>query len=279
MGSGRVRGGRGRRGCPSAMAGAALILLAIVWVAVIEYCAEREALAYRKLAEISGGSGTMAECIIENAFEEQEAGGEAKEAFASDRGAGSVLEPPYDWDALADINRDIIGWLYLPNLIDLPVAGALDNEFYLSHDFMGEKSRSGCLFMDRDTEEGDFNRVIYGHNMGIGSDAMFSVLLRYEDADYFEENSVLFYTDRYENMTAYDVIAVVKYDVNDVGEWDFRTRRHESGEDYLAWMTQLKERAFLYREPEKLPEGLITLATCDRRIYGKDGRFLIIGGR
>ena len=43
-------------------------------------------------------------------------------------------------------------------------------------------------------------------------------------------------------------------------------------------MAQLKERAFLYWEPEQLPDRLITLATCDRRVYGKDGRFLVVGG-
>ena len=98
-------------------------------------------------------------------------------------------------------------------------------------------------------------------------------------AEYFNENSVLFYTDRYENMAAYEVIAVVKYNVDDVGEWDFRVRNHGNRKECLAWMAQLKEMAFLYREPEGFPERLITLATCDRRVYGKDGRFLIIGGK
>ena len=114
--------------------------------------------------------------------------------------------------------------------------------------------------------------------MWAGSEAMFSVLLRYEEEDYFRENGVLFYTDRYDRVTAYDVIAIVKYNVNDVGEWDFRVRNHGNREELLAWMAQLKERAFLYWEPEQLPDRLITLATCDRRVYGKDGRFLVVGG-
>ncbi len=41
--------------------------------------------------------------------------------------------------------------------------------------------------MDKDTQVWDFNRVIYGHNMGAGSDAMFSTLLKYEQEDYFRK--------------------------------------------------------------------------------------------
>lgn len=84
----------------------------------------------------------------------------------------------YDWDALCSVNEDIKGWLYMPNtLINFPVVGMDDNAFYLSHDFSGEKSSAGCPFMDKDTQVWDFNRVIYGHNMGAGSYAMFSTLL------------------------------------------------------------------------------------------------------
>ena len=252
--------------------GILLIGVAAVWTAAIGRRTEKEAMEYRKLAEISGHSGTVAGFLIENSFRRPEP---EREIHTDEE---RVTEAFYDWDALAGINRDIIGWLYLPNLVDMPVVGALDNQFYLSHDFSGKKSSSGCPFMDRDTEEGDFNRVIYGHNMGAGSEAMFSVLLRYEEEDYFRENGVLFYTDRYDRVTAYDVIAIVKYNVNDVGEWDFRVRNHGNREELLAWMAQLKERAFLYREPEQLPDRLITLATCDRRVYGKDGRFLVVGG-
>ena len=132
--------------------------------------------------------------------------------------------------------------------------------------------------MDRDTKEDDFNGVIYGHNMGTGSDAMFSVLLKYEDRNYFDENRVLFYTERYEDVTAYEVIAVVKYNVKELAEWDFRIRNHDNVEECLAWMERMKEKALFYREPEDVPDRLITLATCDRRSFGKDGRFLIVGG-
>lgn len=80
-------------------------------------------------------------------------------------------------------------------LINFPVVRTDDNAFYLSHDFTGDKSSAGCPFMDKDTQVWDFNRVIYGHNMGAGSDAMFSTLLDYEKEDYFKENQTIYFTD------------------------------------------------------------------------------------
>lgn len=186
----------------------------------------------------------------------------------------------YDWDALCSENEDTKGWLCIPNtLINFPVVGTEDNAFYLSHDFTGDKSSAGCPFMDKDTQIWDFNRIIYGHNMGTGSDAMFSTLLKYEQEDYFKENQIIYFTDAYGSATAYQVMAVVKYSIDDLEEWDFRIRNHADMESYNVWMEQLQERALYYEEPEHAPTSIITLATCDRRVHGKNGRFLVIAGK
>ena len=186
----------------------------------------------------------------------------------------------YDWDALCSENEDIKGWLCIPDtLINFPVVGTDDNAFYLSHDFTGDKSSAGCPFMDKDTQIWDFNRIIYGHNMGAGSDAMFSTLLEYEKEDYFKENQTIYFTDAYGSANAYQVMAVVKYSIDNLEEWDFRTRNHADMESYNAWMEQLQGRALYYAEPDHAPTSIITLATCDRRIFGKNGRFLVIAGK
>ena len=186
----------------------------------------------------------------------------------------------YDWDALCSENEDTKGWLCIPDtLIDFPVVGTDDNAFYLSHDFSGDKDKTGCPFMDKDTQIWDFNRIIYGHNMGTGSEAMFSTLLKYEQEDYFKEHQTIYYTDAYGSANAYQVMAVVKYNIDDLGEWNFRTRNHEDMESYNVWMEQLQGRSLYYEEPDHAPTSIITLATCDRRVHGKDGRFLVIAGK
>ncbi len=158
---------------------------------------------------------------------------------------------PYDWDSLTEANGDIKGWLYLPETpIDLPVVGASDNDYYLTHDFWKEEKSTGCPFMDKDTGQWDFNRTVYAHNMGKASGAMFSPLLKFKDRDYFMAHRQLYYTQCYGITAEYQIMAVVKYNAGDTGSWDFRTRNHADMESYNLWMEGLEEYALYYAEPD-----------------------------
>ena len=186
----------------------------------------------------------------------------------------------YDWDSLIDINADVKGWLYLPDTpIDLPVVGTSDNDYYLTHDFWKQKKSVGCPFMDKDTSQWDFNRTIYAHNMGGSSDAMFSPLLDFKDGDHFMAHRQLYYTECFGDTAEYQIMAVVKYNAKDTVSWDFRTRDHADMESYNLWMEQLQEHALYYAEPGHAPAEILTLSTCDRSEFGKDGRLVIVAGK
>lgn len=269
--------------------GISLALICMAGMGIFRYKAVKQLEKYQAIADAYAELDTILE--EEREKQQKEAAAELEE-FISEMEADTIrywqeyeaemkelgLEA-YDWDALCSENEDIKGWLCIPDtLINFPVVGTDDNAFYLSHDFTGDKSSAGCPFMDKDTQVWDFNRVIYGHNMGAGSDAMFSTLLDYEKEDYFRENQTIYFTDAYGSATAYQVMAVVKYSIDDLEEWDFRTRNHADMESYNTWMEKLQERALYYEEPDYAPVRIITLATCDRRMYGKNGRFLVITG-
>lgn len=186
----------------------------------------------------------------------------------------------YDWDSLVEANGDVKGWLYLPDTpIDFPVVGTLDNDYYLTHDFWKQKKSTGCPFMDKDTGQWDFNRTIYAHNMGSSSSGMFSPLLKYKDEDYFLAHRKLYYTECYGDTAEYQVMAAVKYNAKDTGSWDFRTRNHTDMESYNLWMERLQEHALYYAEPDHAPTEILTLSTCDRSEFGKDGRLVIVAGK
>lgn len=186
----------------------------------------------------------------------------------------------YDWDSLVEANGDVKGWLYLPDTsIDFPVVGTLDNDYYLTHDFWKLKKSTGCPFMDKDTGQWDFNRTIYAHNMSGSSSSMFSPLLKYKDEDYFLAHRQLYYTECYGDTAEYQVMAAVKYNAKDTGSWDFRTRNHADMESYSFWMEQLQEHALYYAEPDHAPTEILTLSTCDRSEFGKDGRLVIVAGK
>lgn len=186
----------------------------------------------------------------------------------------------YDWHSLIDINSDIKGWLYLPDTsINFPVVGAADNDYYLKHDFWKNENNIGSPFMDKDTLAWDFNRTIYAHNMGKSSTLMFSALLNFKDETYFQEHNTLYYTECFGTTAEYQVMAVIQYDARDIETWDFRTRNHEDAESRTIWMEKLKERALYYTEPDYTPDKILTLSTCDRSEYGKDGRLIVVASK
>lgn len=186
----------------------------------------------------------------------------------------------YDWDSLVEANGDVKGWLYLPDTpIDFPVVGTLDNDYYLTHDFWKQKKSTGCPFMDKDTGQWDFNRTIYAHNMGNSSSAMFSPLLDFKDRDYFLAHRKLYYTECYGDTAEYQVMAAVKYNASDTESWDFRTRNHKDMESYNLWMEGLEEHSLYYAEPDHAPTEILTLSTCDRSEFEKDGRLVIVAGK
>ncbi len=270
--------------------GVAVSLTCIVGMGIFRYRAAKQLEEYQAIADAYTRLNAaleyrrekeqeLAAAELEEMFSEMEADAERYRQEYEEEMQELGLEA-YDWDSLCSENVDTRGWLCIPDtLINFPVVETDDNAFYLSHDFSGDKDKAGCPFMDKDTQVWDFNRVIYGHNMGTGSDAMFSTLLKYEQEDYLKEHPTIYFTDAYGSTNAYQVMAVVKYSIDDLGEWDFRIRNHADMESYNAWMEELQGRALFYEEPFPAPTSIITLATCDRRVHGKDGRFLVIVGK
>ncbi len=96
---------------------------------------------------------------------------------------------PIDFEALKEENPDTIGWIRIPDTnIDYPIVQCGDNDFYLKHDFYGQESVAGSIYLDFESQ-GDFegrNNILYGHNMKNGS--MFKDVVRYKDEEYFKEH-------------------------------------------------------------------------------------------
>lgn len=94
-----------------------------------------------------------------------------------------------DFDALREINPEVIGWIYNEDLkIDYPIVKGTDNETYLSKLFDGTWGGCGTLFADCITEYPfrQFNTIVYGHHMKDGT--MFAQLKRYKDPEYIKGN-------------------------------------------------------------------------------------------
>lgn len=116
--------------------------------------------------------------------------------YVSDKDASGV--PIIDFDALAQTNPEIVGWIYVPGTnINYPVVQTNNNSKYLNTLFDGTSNASGAIFLDSDdTAPGmvDQQTTIYGHHMNDGS--MFNVISDTTDQATFDSIEYVYYITR-----------------------------------------------------------------------------------
>lgn len=80
--------------------------------------------------------------------------------------------PDVNFDELKEINKDIIGWIYIPAIdASYPVMKGKTNDTYLHTTYKGTYAYAGSIFIDElnSADFNDPNTIIYGHNMNNGS--------------------------------------------------------------------------------------------------------------
>lgn len=166
--------------------------------------------------------------------------------------------------ALLEKNGDLVAWLSIRGLVDLPVVYR-DNEWYLNHDFENRSNPAGTLFLDQDhpLEARTQNLLIHGHNMKDGS--MFGLLIRYLDKDFWKSHSLLSLTTLWEKEE-YLIFAVmvVPDDPRKDGYINYFSHpTFASDESFRSYLREVQARS---RLPESLTvrpdDALLTLSTC-----------------
>ena len=114
-----------------------------------------------------------------------------------------------DFEMLNEINPDIIGWLYIPQIgVDQPILkGSYDTQ-YLSNGYDGKYNYIGSIFTWADANESlsDENVFLFGHNMSSGQ--MFGNLDYFQSQEFLENNKrVYVYTPS--KVRVYEVMDTV----------------------------------------------------------------------
>lgn len=180
--------------------------------------------------------------------------------------------PVIDFDALHEINPDIIGWIYIEGTkIDYPILQTDDNDFYLHHDYMGKSSANGSIFADFRNEApfSDRNTVLYGHNMKNGQ--MFHDLLAYQQQSFFDEHPVAhIYTPEGEYQIAF-LCGTTENGAQEFVSFDFTT-----DEDFVDYVNAFRRRSTFQSDVVlEDDDRIVTLSTCS---YVRDNaRFALIG--
>lgn len=180
---------------------------------------------------------------------------------------------------LQKVNSDIVGWLEIEGTnINYPVLQGEDNQYYMTHDYKKEESRSGSLFLDKDYDWTipSSNLLIYGHNIKNG--LMFQDLLKYENESFYKEHPEIRFTTKNEDFE-YEIISVFKsrvyykFEKNVFRYYYFINA--ETEKEYNDFVNNAKT-ASLYDTGKnaKYRDQLITLSTCS--YHTEDGRFVVV---
>ena len=172
-------------------------------------------------------------------------------------------------------NPHVVGTLEMDPDISLPVV-QWDNSFYMDHDFDGNESVAGTLFVDsRNTLwPQDDHILIYGHNMKDGS--MFGSLNNYRNVGFLRntvciEFNTIYGDAQYVPFALFDA-SMTKDDPN-----YFKLIRLNFSEEqpFDAFLEDVQSRS-LFNIPVDVNENdqLLSLVTCS---YSMDnGRFIIM---
>ncbi len=176
-----------------------------------------------------------------------------------------------DWNKFNEINKDIIGWIEIPNTnINYPILKD-DNLYYLTHNFERKANKNGSIFLRNINLFEDQEITIYGHNMQNGT--MFSKLDQYMDKDFFDKHSKIYiYTKEctYEGEIFSVYSKGVNQEVEDIKTLDIK----EKIEYYKAQSVHLKE---IDVDIEK--NKLVKLTTCsymNAKTTPTDQRYYVI---
>lgn len=176
-----------------------------------------------------------------------------------------------DFDALREINDDVVGWVYIPDTeINYPVLQGEDNDQYLYHLLTGAYNGSGSIFLDAGVAS-DFsgkNSPVYGHNMKNGS--MFAGLMDYKSQEFFDQHPKAYLMTPEKNY----VVHLFSGYVIDTwsNAWDMVFADGKFGE----WLRDLQSRSCFSSTviPEE-DDCVLTLSTCSYEVT--EGRFVVHG--
>lgn len=202
-------------------------------------------------------------------------------AHNKDKDSGEESGLEQDWDALKEINDEIVGWITIPDTkIDYPVlyheGDDRYNQYYIKRTYKKESSEYGSIFIDYRSTEGEKSRnvIMHGHDMLDGS--MFAGLLGYSpkgdlkgDLEFYQEHPVITFNTP-DGDAKYKIISVFKTSTRyEHGEFfNYMQGDFNSDAEYMNFVYNTRVRSF-FNIPVTCNENdpIITLSTCCYEFY------------
>ncbi len=193
---------------------------------------------------------------------------------------------------LLEMSEDVVGYISIPDTeVNYPIMQNVDDsegeEYFLYHDFYGNNSNLGSIFLDfrckfdvvGEDKRLQFptseNLIVYGHNMKDYS--MFGSLRRYrQDISYYEQHPLIEMNSNYEKYTfkifGYFVADAVDNTDTRFEYWNYIELDDE--ERFYEYVNEAKRRSLILTDVDvEYGDQLLTLSTCSEVI--SNGRLVI----
>jgi sortase B len=195
-------------------------------------------------------------------------------------------EPTYSLlpgaENLLQLSEDVVGYITIPDtVVDYPLMQNTEDdegeEYFLSHDFYGNDSHLGSIFLDfrcsfdavgadgHLSAPNSDNLIVYGHNML--DESMFGSLRRYQtDDSYYEQHPLILLNSNYEEYV-YKIYGYFIADAVDTSDTRFEYWNEINFADETAfydYVNEVKRRTLrLTNVDVRYGDSLLTLSTCN----------------
>lgn len=167
-----------------------------------------------------------------------------------------------DIAALLTVNPDTIGWLKVNNTnINYPVVQAINNDYYLKHNFNLEEDNNGWVFLNykNSYKELDDNTIFFAHNR-YHSGIMFGTLQNTLKSNWYKnpDNLIINFKTLYKNYE-FKIFSIYKIKLTS----DYLSTDFVNNDAKLKFLNKLKQRSIYNFNYNPNPEDkIITLSTC-----------------
>ena len=182
-----------------------------------------------------------------------------------------TLWPEVDFEALWEVNEDVVGWIYIPDTkVNYPIVQGKDNDRYLYRLIDGSSNSAGSIFLDADNlpDFSEKNSSIYGHNMKNGT--MFADVTGYKSQEFYDAHPFALLLTPEKNYVVHLFSGYVTDAWADAWDTDFST------EQYQKWLEKRVQKSCFQAELAPTAEDcVLTFSTCTYET--DDGRFVVHG--
>jgi sortase B len=193
---------------------------------------------------------------------------------------------------LLEMSKDVVGYITIPGtVVNYPIMQNTEDdegeEYFLHHDFYGNNSNLGSIFLDfrcsfdmvgedkKLAVPNSDNLIVYGHNMN--DESMFGSLRRYRsDENYYEQHPLIEVNSNYETYTfkiyGYFIADAVDNTDTRFEYWNYIDFTGEEG--FYEYVNEVKRRTLRLTDVDvEYGDQLLTLSTCSEVV--SNGRLVV----